>query len=200
VANCTCCGKETTDLNQGWRFMVPEASPAKLEHIRETQGEDEANIYFQLSRTTEKSYECRDCEELTTDEYHARRELRITLEKILAANPNSTPQQLADLITATYDGNLRTFFVHHARENEFTGVSEKHELAGVVLLPTEGDSLMQLDRVFELTNHIDRPWWTNPGVTKVAAHPERSTSVGDIIQCEDGRRWRVEREGFLLLS
>ena len=39
--------------------------------------------------------------------------------------------------------------------------------------------------VFRLTNHIDRPWWENAGVTLVAQ--SRSTSVGDMIRLSDGR-------------
>lgn len=34
--------------------------------------------------------------------------------------------------------------------------------------------------VFELTNHIEAPFWENPGVTLVK-DPCRSTSVGDVI-------------------
>lgn len=38
-----------------------------------------------------------------------------------------------------------------------------------------------LERAFELTNHIDRAWTDNAGVTVANDKPQRSTSVGDVI-------------------
>lgn len=50
-----------------------------------------------------------------------------------------------------------------------------------------------LDDVFEKTNHIDREWWLNEGVT---AHMQtRSTSVGDVIEM-NGKFWRCENAGW----
>jgi len=47
------------------------------------------------------------------------------------------------------------------------------------------------EEAFRMTNHVDKPWWKNKGVLQ---HKDkaRSTSVGDVIVCEDGRKWRVE--------
>ena len=40
---------------------------------------------------------------------------------------------------------------------------------------------------FELTNHIDHPWWENDFVTLVGEPTHRSTSVGDAVAMPDGR-------------
>ena len=48
------------------------------------------------------------------------------------------------------------------------------------------------DDVFRLTNHIDSPWWDNPGVFAVIESEDqeelkhRSTSVGDVIVLNSG--------------
>jgi hypothetical protein len=43
-----------------------------------------------------------------------------------------------------------------------------------------------LDRAFELTNHIDSPWPTNSGVVLTGLNKDlRSTSVGDILVNHD---------------
>lgn len=34
---------------------------------------------------------------------------------------------------------------------------------------------------FQLTNHIDEPWWTNAGVEKIVEGGRRSSSVGDVF-------------------
>jgi len=43
------------------------------------------------------------------------------------------------------------------------------------------------DLAFQLTNHIDKPWWENEGVTLVGAPRHRSTSVGDLVVMPDGK-------------
>lgn len=50
-----------------------------------------------------------------------------------------------------------------------------------------------LERVFALTNHIDRSWTKNPEVIWYAAEgPLRSTSVGDVIMSvETGQAWLI---------
>ena len=56
-----------------------------------------------------------------------------------------------------------------------------------------------LEDVYAKTQHLHRPWWENKGVTAfgIAA---RSTSIGDIIQDEDGQLWVVARFGFEKLT
>lgn len=52
----------------------------------------------------------------------------------------------------------------------------------------ETESEEFLDHAFRVTNHISHEWWDNPGVTKTDAS-HRSTSVGDVVEGPDGRRW-----------
>jgi hypothetical protein len=56
-------------------------------------------------------------------------------------------------------------------------------------------AVTNLERAYELTNHIDRDWTTNAGV---AAHVSRvrSTSMGDVMQTADGKLHAVARFGF----
>ena len=44
-----------------------------------------------------------------------------------------------------------------------------------------------LDKVFELTNHINSSWYENSGVTCLVEG--RSTSTGDVIVREDGAKF-----------
>ncbi len=71
--------------------------------------------------------------------------------------------------------------------------------------PDEYDHVANVDvpdgehhRVFKLTNHIDRSWQENDGVTPVgeAISGARSTSVGDVIVLSDGRVMRCARVGW----
>jgi hypothetical protein len=52
-----------------------------------------------------------------------------------------------------------------------------------------------LEKVFELTNHIDSPWWDNDGVEVVGDNHHRSTSVGDIVVTNEGT-FRCENMGW----
>jgi hypothetical protein len=52
------------------------------------------------------------------------------------------------------------------------------------------------DDVFNLTNHIDHDWTTNPEVLSCNASC-RSTSVGDVIvDTENGKAWRCVPHGW----
>ena len=53
-----------------------------------------------------------------------------------------------------------------------------------------------LDKAFMLTNHIDREWWKNAGVTLIGAPKHRSTSVGDVCVLPDGRVFRCSVMGW----
>lgn len=44
----------------------------------------------------------------------------------------------------------------------------------------------QVEATYQLTNHIDRQWQDNDGVTYAAEGPQRSTSVGDVVESEAG--------------
>jgi hypothetical protein len=52
-----------------------------------------------------------------------------------------------------------------------------------------------LEKVFELTNHIDTQWWDNDGVEVVGDNHHRSTSVGDIVVTNEGT-FRCENMGW----
>lgn len=72
---------------------------------------------------------------------------------------------------------------------------EDLELVAMVRIPKG----LGLNKVFELTNHIDHDWTENPGVTAIdpqARH--RSTSVGDLI-CDitNSKAWVVAAVGFV---
>jgi hypothetical protein len=45
---------------------------------------------------------------------------------------------------------------------------------------------------YRQTQHLERPWWHNAGVLLHV----RSTSVGDVLETADGRRFVVESIGF----
>lgn len=52
-----------------------------------------------------------------------------------------------------------------------------------------------LDKAFELTNHIDHDWRQNAGVTPTLGN-HRSTSCGDILE-KNGRKFIVAVMGFV---
>ncbi len=59
-----------------------------------------------------------------------------------------------------------------------------------------------LQRVFRLTNHLDEAWTRNSEVAWFATDaPVRSTSVGDVIVCEQTEQaWMVIPYGFELVA
>jgi hypothetical protein len=56
-----------------------------------------------------------------------------------------------------------------------------------------------LGQVFELTNHIHADWTTNARVYAQVS-VARSTSVGDIVEKEDGSIWVVAPIGYACVS
>ena len=74
--------------------------------------------------------------------------------------------------------------VYHA-QNPVFGFSYKEQPKWPeeyqLIAETETDNL---EKAFELTNHISCAWWDNEGVTTVKK--SRSTSVGDIIVTNEG--------------
>jgi hypothetical protein len=62
----------------------------------------------------------------------------------------------------------------------YVPVKENYKEVAQVLSESLGD-------VFRITNHINVAWWENP---EVLWHEEsRSTSVGDLVEDEDGQLW-----------
>jgi hypothetical protein len=54
-----------------------------------------------------------------------------------------------------------------------------------------------LDEAFLQTNNIDHYWGDNLGVKVFGKEHHRSTSVGDFLETEDGKRFMVDNVGFL---
>lgn len=53
-----------------------------------------------------------------------------------------------------------------------------------------------LERLFELTNHIDGDWTMNPACKVVGVGQQRSTSVGDVVMDKHGIFWLCARVGW----
>ena len=68
----------------------------------------------------------------------------------------------------------------------------------VVEVPEDADNDGALGQAWQYTNHIDRAWWDNPGVTRVGP-PCRSTSVGDVLVVGD-QAFRVDGVGWSKVS
>lgn len=54
------------------------------------------------------------------------------------------------------------------------------------------------ERAFELTNHINQAWTENTEVV-AASGDHRSSSVGDLVQTDDGQVYLVANMGFELI-
>jgi hypothetical protein len=84
--------------------------------------------------------------------------------------------------------NLRTF----SPERDLPAIFPEHfSLVADVATDHPGEA-------YELTNTIYGPWWDNERVTTTAVsrHGARSTSVGDVIEREDGTLLLVKMVGF----
>ena len=76
--------------------------------------------------------------------------------------------------------------VYHDPETTFREAKTREEALeaasrSLVVAAVKG---RDLDLAFQLTNHIDKPWWENEGVIAVPGE-HRSTSVGDFINLLD---------------
>jgi hypothetical protein len=61
-----------------------------------------------------------------------------------------------------------------------------------VTVPEDALPHQALSWSYRQTQHLERPWWHNAGVLLHV----RSTSVGDVLESQDGRRFVVESIGF----
>ena len=52
------------------------------------------------------------------------------------------------------------------------------------------------DDVFRIGNHIDSDWTKNPEVIQCFKRPVRSTSVGDVVEDENGNKHYVAPVGW----
>jgi len=97
--------------------------------------------------------------------------------------------------------------VAHAKNPNFGFAREGHPdpvypadffMVAVVEVPERQEP--NPDHAFHLTNHIDRAWWENPGVTLVGEPRHRSTSVGDVVIMPNGRAMLCTPLGFRALK
>ena len=86
------------------------------------------------------------------------------------------------------DYRSQVFHVAEFGKNETAVYPDDYILVAIV------DSEV-LEKVFELTNHIDTQWWDNDGVEVVGDNHHRSTSVGDIVVTNEGT-FRCENMGW----
>lgn len=70
-------------------------------------------------------------------------------------------------------------------------IASSPELQHVANLDTD-----DINKAFELTNHIDHDWRENDGVTFVGTKDPRSSSVGDVFE-KDGIKFVVAACGFI---
>jgi hypothetical protein len=61
-----------------------------------------------------------------------------------------------------------------------------------VTVPEDALPHQALSWSYRQTQHLERPWWENPAIYLHV----RSTSVGDVLETADGRRFVVESMGF----
>jgi hypothetical protein len=90
---------------------------------------------------------------------------------------------------------MKTFEVYHAKAMPFLYGKSPDEIAAIVDFPADYDHVATVqceshEETFILTNHIDKKWWENPGVTLRKAGGARSTSVGDVV-VSGTQRWVV---------
>lgn len=87
--------------------------------------------------------------------------------------------------------------VYHVIEPTFRPTVPKDFPNGFELvaeLVIDSYEIGNLEKVFELTNTIEHPWWNNK---EVKVHRKtRSTSVGDVVQTEEGRFYLCDAAGW----
>jgi hypothetical protein len=84
---------------------------------------------------------------------------------------------------------MTTASVYHAIKPSF-GISAipfnkaNYTLVALVDVPPD---YSEHNWAYQVTNHIDQPWWENEGVTLIVEPKQRSTSVGDVVVRSDGK-------------
>ena len=90
------------------------------------------------------------------------------------------------------------FTVYHATKPTF-GFGEKpvfpEAYEKVAIVECE-----DIEDVFRATNHIDHDWRMNPEVIESFKDKVRSTSVGDVVEDEDGNKLYCDRIGWAEVS
>lgn len=80
-------------------------------------------------------------------------------------------------------------------EDVFDALSE-WRVKGLRYAPVAQVETNDLESAFGLTNHLDSPWTSNQGVTKIGDENVRSTSVGDVMRDDSGTLFYVAPFGF----
>ena len=90
------------------------------------------------------------------------------------------------------------FKIWHDKINSFgMGHSSKFPESYDLVAVVEADNL---DDTFRITNHIHSDWTKNDEVIKLLRSPCRSTSVGDIVEDEDGVLHYCDMVGWKVLE
>ena len=86
------------------------------------------------------------------------------------------------------------FKIWHANHPRFGfGEQPKFPEAYTKIAHVEADSVAD---TFRITNHIDSDWLENPEVQWNISGGMRSTSVGDVVEDENGDFYRCENVGW----
>lgn len=86
------------------------------------------------------------------------------------------------------------YTVYHAKNPNF-GMGDKQPFNDKHFSKVAIVEAVDLDEVFELTNHIDKPWWVNKGIIWYQTG-SRSTSVGDVVVTPQGTRFMCSLVGW----
>jgi hypothetical protein len=90
---------------------------------------------------------------------------------------------------------MRTFKVLHAKEPEFS-VNPDDKFDSSKFTVVAEVTCLDIESAFGLTNHIHNNWEKNPECN-VLSPRNRSTSVGDIIEEEDGAKFWCASAGWI---
>ena len=97
---------------------------------------------------------------------------------------------------------IKLMQVAHAKKSNFGFPRPVYpaDFEVVALVEVPDGTVPNPDQAYQLTNHIDKPWWENAAVTLVGAANHRSTSVGDLVVMPDGKILRCENLGWAELQ
>lgn len=87
---------------------------------------------------------------------------------------------------------MSTFAVFHNTDFLNYAFKEVDTISRTILFKVADVECDCLEKVFELTNHIDTEWWNNKEVTIYGSNLNyRSTSVGDVVYSYDEKNYYI---------
>jgi|GEM_PF-3257750 len=89
----------------------------------------------------------------------------------------------------------RQWRIWHATGASFSSLRESHEWVACSFDLVALVEAKSLDEAYRLTNHTAVDWTTNEGVRALVESP-RSTSVGDVVEADDGRAYYCRPLGW----